>query len=399
MHKILNRVITTWKILVANKMRTVLTLLGIVIGISSVIVLMSLGNGVKESITSEITSFGANNIVISPEVGPSSGQISELKMNDVRTIEAVIDNLDSEITWQSTAKGIISYGANSATVTAIGIIPSYAEVNDTEITTGRLITRADEDELARVVILGSTISNDLFEKESSIGKQIVFNKVSFTVIGILKESGSGFTSNDNSILIPISTMQTYINGNNNISQITINVKNKDHVEMLMNKVEAYLRVSRGIKNGDDSDFKISNFSSLLDSVNNILSTLTAFLSAIAAISLLVGGIGIMNIMFVSVSERTKEIGLRKALGANKNDILIQFLVEAIVVTILGGLIGLLLGVILAIILSSMLGLSLGISIQAILLALGVSVSIGVIFGIYPARKAAELTPIDALRFE
>jgi putative ABC transport system permease protein len=276
----------------------------------------------------------------------------------------------------------------------------YWNVNSVEIDKGRELGARDNNTLEKVAVIGPDLTSELFGDEDPIGKQFTIGNQTFTVVGVTKAKGSSGISNpDELIYIPLTTLQKFLSGDDRIQVIYAKVKDSNVVDAAQSEIQTILRRERNLKEGDDNDFTIRNSVDALNFISQLTSIFTVFLAAIGAISLLVGGIGIMNIMFVTVRERTKEIGLRKSLGATKNDILLQFLAEATVVTLLGGIVGVILGTVLTYIFTSVAGIGFEIYPNSIILAVGVSAIIGLVFGIYPAYNAAQLNPIDALRYE
>ena len=393
--------------LAVNKLRTFLTILGIVIGIMSVITLLDLGQAAQAEITNSISSIGSNLITIIPGQLRSGSGINigsltstSFTMSDVDALINAPKYFVSGVATQSSSVAKVQYDGNIENISVIGIYGDYWNVRSIEVAQGQPITDRDITAMSKVAIVGPELTTDLFNGESPIGKKIKINNQNFTVIGITKAVGSnGFTNPDTMVTIPLTTMQKFITGNEKVSQMFATSKDSNTTTAAQNELETILRQAHNLKPGDASDFTIRSASQALSIIDTITGVLTAFLAAIGAISLLVGGIGIMNIMFVTVNERTKEIGLRKALGATKNDILLQFLAEAIVVTLLGGVLGTAMGVGLTYIICSIASLPFTVSTASIVLAVGVSATIGLVFGIYPAWKAAQLSPIDALRYE
>ncbi|MEI6463054.1 MAG: ABC transporter permease [bacterium] len=396
---------TAYRSLVANKLRTILTILGIIIGITSVISLVGIGKGAQKTIEGSVSSFGSNVITITPGRPTGSTAFSldfSAKFSDT-DYEALVNSNKQFVSeyaaaTQSTYK--TNYQNNVKILAIIGQKGNFAKIRNFNIQKGRELNAQDEISNAKVAVIGPDLIDSLFNGQNAIGEKIKINNIPFTVVGITEPKGSnGFVNTDESVLIPLSSMQKYLTGNSDLRNIIAQAKNPDQVEAAKAEIATILRKSRGLKTTETNDFSVRDSGEFLTILNQITGVFTIFLTAIAAISLLVGGIGIMNIMFVSVSERTKEIGLRKALGARNRDILLQFLIEAVMVTLLGGIIGVGLGVGISALISAIANFESVITIESILLALGVSASIGLIFGIYPASKASKLNPIDALRFE
>ena len=398
----------------ANKMRSVLTMLGIVIGVSTVVALLSIGKGATASITSEIQSSGSNLLTVSPgrsQFGPggdgASQQQSHLYYSDYELLaRGVEDNITSIVpTYESSY--IVKYGDESFSVSVTGVTEAYQDVRSYDVDSGRFITDGDNKAQAKVAVLGSQTAKDLFGNLSPIGKTISINGIKFEVVGVLESKGSsGFGSSDDGVFIPLDTGYDKVfgstanyNGKKTVNNIIVSVKTTDLMDTVSAQMEYMLRRSHKLETADESDFNIMNQTDTLDTLSSITNTLTIFLGAIAGISLLVGGIGVMNIMLVSVTERTKEIGLRKAVGATRNQILTQFLFESVTLSLLGGFIGILFGVGIALLFSATGWISSVITVDSILIAFFFTLAIGVFFGIYPAFRAANLHPMVALRYE
>lgn len=398
----------------ANKMRSALTMLGIVIGVATVVALLSIGQGATASITSDIQSSGSNLLTVSPgrsQFGPGGGgasqQQSHLYYSDYELLaRGVKDNITSIVpTYQSSY--IVKYGDQSFSVSVTGVTQEYQDVRSYDIASGRFITDGDNKAQTKVAVLGSQTAADLFGSLSPIGKTISINGIKFQVIGVLESKGSsGLGSSDDAVFIPLDTGYDKVfgstanyNGKKTVNNIIVSVKTTDLMDTVSAQMEYMLRRSHKLATTDESDFNIMNQTDTLNTLSSITNTLTIFLGAIAGISLLVGGIGIMNIMLVSVTERTKEIGLRKAVGATRNQILTQFLIETVTLSLLGGILGILLGVGIATLFSVTGLISSVITIDSILMAFFFTLVIGVFFGIYPAFRAANLHPMVALRYE
>jgi putative ABC transport system permease protein len=392
--------------LVANKMRAVLTMLGVIIGVAAVIALMAIGNGVNESITGEIQSIGTNLISISTDFDNSDGYQS-LSANDV---EALADplNAPSLAKVSASVQGTqeVLYSGRSSRTTVTGVTTNYLEVNNlTEFQSGDGLTDQDLETNARVTVIGSEAATDLFEGEYSIGKSIKINGVSYEVVGVLAESSSGLVNNNGNVYVPLTTAQSRLytdrtrQGEKAVSSITVEAVSESQTDAAIEQITETLRREHDITYASEDDFSIFSQSDLLETFDVITGTLTAFLGAIAGISLVVGGIGIMNIMLVSVTERTREIGIRKAVGALKRDILAQFLLESVLLSILGGVIGITLGWLISQAAGGLLKLEAIVDGGTVLMATTFAAGVGLIFGIYPAWRAAGLQPIEALRYE
>ncbi|NLG28602.1 MAG: FtsX-like permease family protein [Chloroflexi bacterium] len=399
----------------ANKMRSTLTMLGIIIGTGAVIALLSVGQGAQAEITSQIEGIGSNLIfVFGGRVSASAGTATftrsapltrqdALALTDLErapSVAAVAPEIDRTATLTTEGK--------SAAVTVTGTSPEYEFVRSFNTVYGRFFTAGDEDATARVVVLGATTAEIFFdEPELALEQTIRINRVPFTVIGVLEaKGGQGFgggASRDNVAIIPLRTFQRRLFSSNSASGdrvdlINVSAVDKDSIEAAIDEITWIMRDRHNIEYNED-DFTVASQEDILGVLNQITNILTIFLGAIAGISLLVGGIGIMNIMLVSVTERTREIGIRKALGAKQRDILWQFLIESVVLSLLGGAIGIGFGWIISQIVNSLGAFETLVSPQAVALAVGFSAAVGLFFGIYPASRAASLNPIDALRYE
>lgn len=402
-----------------NKTRSFLTILGIVIGISSVILMMSLGDGAQSLILGQIMSMGPNNVYVEPGAFTTEGadmtqlmmeslEIKTLTLEDMKAIEK--DPLVEMVAPIVMSVGRVVYQNNDQKATLFGTSPSYNKITDKRTVLGSDFTEFDVEGMSKVAVLGYKIKENLFGETNPIGKTIRIKETNFKVIGVMEEQGTqAFLNLDEYIYVPITAAQKFLLGTNHIQSSSIKIISQDKIDEAIESIRLLLRERHNIYNpeGDLSkdDFKVVSGKETADIMNTITGILTILLSSVAAIALIVGGIGIMNIMLVSVAERTREIGLRKAVGARKKDILYQFLIEAVVLTGLGGAIGILLGIIFSYLISIVLTMALGIqwqfvvSLSSIILAFGASAVIGIVFGIYPARKAAELSPIEALRYE
>lgn len=398
----------TYMALSANKARSGLTILGIVIGIGSVIAMISIGQGASGSIQSSIQSIGSNLVMVMPsfqrgvgtQVSAGRGSARTLKQGDADAIQkeialakAVAPELSSR--YQITAKG------KNTNTSVIGTTAAYPAVRNIQIDTGSFISEQNVKSISKVAVLGPTARDDLFgENANPISQTIRINKIDFKIIGVTKEKGgSGMSNQDDMIFIPLSTAQRFLTGNDYVTTISVEVIDQESMATAQEQITSLLLSRHNISNPELADFSTMNQADIVESASSITDTLTILLAAIAGISLLVGGIGIMNMMLTTVTERTKEIGLRKAIGAKKKDISIQFLTESVMLTFIGGIVGILLGWLLAWSVTQFGGIATTISTTSILLAVGVSAAIGIIFGYYPARRASRLNPIEALRYE
>lgn len=394
--------------LTLNKMRTGLAILGIVIGIGSVITLISLGQGSQQSISNQIQSLGANLLTVSPgsqnsgAVRGAAGSAQTLTNADAEGIlsDASITTILS-VSPEYTGRAQISTGQNNANSQITGATPVYADVHKVSVSTGTFITQAQQDGIARVAVLGPTVAANLFPNLSDpTGQTIRINGQSLTVIGMtVSKGGTGFQNPDNAVYVPLSTAQSQLFGAQYLSDIAVEAKSSDAMVQAQDELGYYLLARHHLTDPSTADFSILSQNDILSTASQVTGTFTTLLGGIAAISLLVGGIGIMNIMLVTVTERTREIGLRKALGAKRQTIITQFLTESIILTFTGGVIGMLLGLGLSYALATILKIPFAISPSSMLLATGVSGAIGILFGWYPARQAAALQPIEALRYE
>lgn len=392
--------------MVSNKLRTFLTLLGIIIGVGAVIAMVGLGFGVKEDIRNNISKLGSNLLIITSGGRTASGarlaagEGAKLTFEDAEAIGRQVDGIANISASVYSTYQLVS-GNQNWTARVEGTTPSNFIMQSYEIADGRFFTNADVNSRARVCLLGPTVANNLFPDGNPVGQTIRINKAPFQVIGLLESKGQsgGGMDQDDIVFIPLTTAQSRMMGITHVQRITVQAADENVINEVQAEVEQVLRQRHKIKPGDYDDFTVGNMAAVMETMMQTANSITMLLGCIAAISLLVGGIGIMNIMLVSVTERTREIGIRKALGATYNNILLQFLIEAMVIGIVGGFFGVVLGVGTSFAISYFAGWTTVISWWAIVIAVVFSVGIGLFFGIYPARKAALLDPIDALRYE
>jgi putative ABC transport system permease protein len=391
----------------SNKVRSSLTVLGIIIGIGSVIAMISIGQGAQQSIQTSIQSIGSNLLIIMPGQqrqfggGPSQGQGSaqSLTLEDAEAIKAVanVKAVEPELSrrYQVTAKG-----ANTNTQ-VVGTVAAYPDVRNAIIDTGVFFTDQQNQSLERVAVIGPTVRDDLFGSSTDpVGQKIRIKQIDFRIIGLLKsKGGSGFGNADDQIFVPLFTAQRYLAGATNVGTINVQASDQSTLSTVQADINALLLQRHKISDPTQADFNILNQADIVATASSVTGTFTILLAAIAGISLIVGGIGIMNMMLTNVTERTREIGLRKAIGAEKKDISNQFLAEAVALTFTGGLVGIFFGWLIAQAVSKFANIATSVSLSSVLLAFGVSAGIGIVFGYYPARRAARLSPIEALRYE
>jgi putative ABC transport system permease protein len=397
----------------AHKMRAILTMLGIIIGVAAVLITMGIGRGAASNITESIESQGTNLLTISPGASSSgglsgeSGSAGTLTMGDVKALmDTELHPALAYVAPEYADNARLVYSSNNSQNQVTGVTAVYATVRNLEVASGRFLTEDEIEQQSQVVVLGSQLASDLFGDENPVGLSMRIDAQPFQVVGVLAETG-GFGRNtpDEQAYVPIGLAQGRLfnasryRGDYTVTGISIQVISANQIEAAEHQIETTLRLRHNLRADDDNDFNIFNQASLLETASDIAQTLTIFLGAIGGVSLIVGGIGIMNIMLVSVTERTREIGLRKAIGAHDSDILLQFLVEALVLCLLGGLVGVSLAYGLAALLAQIPAVTFTVLIQSdsLALALGFSLMSGLLFGIYPAMRATQLDPIQALR--
>jgi putative ABC transport system permease protein len=394
--------------LTVNKMRTLLATLGIVIGTASVIALVSLGQASQQAVQNQIQSLGANLLTVMPgaqrtgNVVGAGGSSTSLTNTDAQAIEnspevTTIQNVSPEYSRRAQ----VVAGRNNTNTQIVGATPAYAIVHKIDVASGSFITQRDVEAAAKVAVLGPQVVSDLFgDGAIPLGQSVRINGQSFLVMGItVSKGGTGFQNQDDLVIIPLTTAQRIVFGANNLSSISLEAKSEQVMTQAQDQVGYLLLARHHFNDPSQADFSIFSQNDILSAASSVTGTFTALLSGIAAISLIVGGIGIMNIMLVTVTERTREIGLRKALGAKKKTITAQFLLESIILSGTGGILGMILGILTSLIISHFLSLPFSISPSSVLLAIGVSTVIGILFGWYPARRASNLQPIEALRYE
>jgi putative ABC transport system permease protein len=397
--------------LLANKLRSTLTMLGIVIGVGAVVALLSIGTGAQAAITGQIEGIGANLITVFAgsrdrftPAGAGGGATAALTYEDAQQLAGLPGV--AAVSPQVQARQPVKYQSKQTNVQIVGVEPEYAIAHPGQLDTGRFISTGDVSKKSRVAVVGSQIVTDLFGGLNPIGKRIKINGIQFEVIGVMKSQGSGGFgfSRDATTYIPITTAfarlaNQRVGSEKSVSTIEVSAANADSIDTAIAAIEEKLRALHEIGLGESDDFTVQSQSDILEAATSITGTLTVFLGAIAGISLVVGGIGVMNIMLVSVTERTREIGLRKAVGARRRDILYQFLTETLTLSVLGGVIGILAGAGASGLVNASGLISTVVSIESVALAFGFSAAVGIFFGLYPANRAAGLKPIEALRYE
>jgi len=408
---IFNNIRVALRALRANKLRSFLTVLGIVIGVAAVVALLSIGRGATSGITSSIESMGTNLITVSSGrffdrgLGGSSSS-GTLLYTDYEKIASKVNGMRAIAPYYSSMDQVSTANLTS-NYTILGVTTEYKDATNQVVQGGRWLTSQDYATKSRVAVIGASVATELFQGLNPIGRKIKINNSQFEVVGVLESKGTmGFMSGDNNIFIPLSTGYSKVfgwravsQGKNVLSGITVSAENADNVNAMISQIETTLRSAHNLSLSDEVPFNVSSQASMLSSLSNVTNTMTALLGAIAGISLLVGGIGIMNITLVSVTERTREIGLRKAVGAPQKAILFQFLVETMTLSVLGGVIGILIGAGIAWIFTFLGLITAKVTWDVIILSFSFSALIGLFFGIYPAYQASKLRPIEALRYE
>jgi len=396
----------TFRSIRGNKARSGLTILGIVIGIASVIALIAIGQGVKKSVTSSIESIGSNLIMVMPgaqrvsRISQGMGSSQTLTVADAEAIKNQISGIKA-VAASVTGRFQVSAKGNNSKTEMVGTVPDYQTIRNIKMNIGSFFSEKHLRSSSKVAVLGPDTRDELFgENANPVGQTIRIGKIDFTIIGVTTaKGGSGFNNQDDIIYVPLATAQHFLVGSNYINNISIAASEQNLMNSIQEQISNLLLLRHNISDSSEADFRIMNQNDIISTATNVTTTFTMLLSAIAGISLLVGGIGIMNMMLTTVTERTKEIGLRKAVGIRKIYINLQFLAESVTLTFVGGIIGIIFGWAASLGLSKLFNLSAEVSLSSILLAFGVSTVIGIIFGFYPARRAANLNPIEALRYE
>ncbi|SHI36603.1 putative ABC transport system permease protein [Anaerovibrio lipolyticus DSM 3074] len=392
--------------LLANKMRSLLTMLGIIIGVGAVIAMVSVGMGVKSDVVNSISSLGSNMLIVSPGstnrggVRGAAGSRTNLKYDDAKAIKEKIKNIDFVSPSVSRSYQIV-YGNQNWNSSVMGVTPEYMSIRSLEVSTGSFVSESDNNKRNRVAVIGSTVATNLFGTTNPVGQNIRVNNQPFKVIGVLESKGQSSMGQDQDdvVIVPLTTAMERLMAMDYVSSVNIQVSDANKMDQVQEDIEVLLRQRHKIIGGKEDDFNVRNMTSLMETMSQTTTMLTILLGSIAGISLVVGGIGIMNIMMVSVTERTREIGIRKALGATFQNIMMQFLIESVVIGVIGGIIGIGMGCGLSMLVGKFGNFTTVITPLPVLVSFSFSVGIGLFFGIYPARKAAKLDPIEALRYE
>ena len=395
-----------WQALVRNAFRSLLTMLGIIIGVGAVITSMAIGNGASAAVAAQLARLGSNLIIVVPGsvitggVNLGAGARTSLKPQDATAIASEIPGI-AGVAPQSNDNGQVVAGGNNWATSILGTSPAWLQVQNWTVAHGQFFTNDDMKNASKSAVLGNTVALNLFPAGDAVGSTITIKGAPFTVIGVLAPKGqSGFgRDQDDQVVIPLTSMQLRINGNKYLSSITISASSSDAVTSVVSSIEGLLRLNHRLTPNQPDDFSVRNIADVQAAASATASIQSLLLAGVAAVSLIVGGIGIMNIMLVSVTERTREIGIRMSIGARTRDVLMQFLVEAITLACAGGLIGVALGIAASVITSKLAGWTVIVAPESVVLSFVFAALIGILFGFYPARRASLLNPIEALRHE
>ncbi|MBE0448699.1 MAG: ABC transporter permease [Actinobacteria bacterium] len=403
--QLLETILIALRSLTGNRMRSALTMLGVVIGVAAVIAMIAIGQGANKQVTSSIQGLGTNLLMVSPGqamqggVRQGAGSLTTLTVDDANAIKEQVAGVSGVAAEVSTDANVVFANMNTGT-SIIGTVPEYASVRNSNVAWGRFITEEEVRDSSMVAVVGSEVLTNLGAQGNILGNRILVNRIPFTVIGTLQSKGSsGPFSQDDQIIIPISTAMSRLTGSKSVRTINIAVKSEADMDQVSASVTDLLRTRHRLAQNADDDFTIRNQAEIMNTLSSITGVFTILLGGIASISLLVGGIGIMNIMLVSVTERTKEIGILKALGAKRHQILNQFMIESMALSGLGGIIGVVIGIAGSYIMQQVFQFQTVVAVSSVMLAFSFSLLVGIFFGVYPALKASRLHPIEALRFE
>lgn len=392
--------------LIANKLRTLLTMLGIIIGVASVIAMTSVGMGVKQNVVDSISRLGSNLLMVMPGssnrggVRGAAGSVITLTYDDAKAIKEKIKNISYVSPTVQNSYQVV-YGHENWNTTVTGVIPEYVNIQSLTLQSGLFFTEHDVEVRSRVAVIGTTVATNLFGEVNPVGKKIRIGNAPYTIIGLIASKGQSSMGQDQDdiVLIPLTTAQERLLGITYVRSINVQVADADKMDQVQEQIETLLRQRHRIKADAEDDFNVRNLTSIMETMSETTTMITLLLGSVAGISLIVGGIGIMNIMMVSVTERTREIGIRKAIGATYSNVMLQFLIESTMISVIGGIIGICVGIGLAQAISKFGNFTTVISAISIVVSFGFSLFVGIVFGMLPARKAARLDPIDALRYE
>jgi putative ABC transport system permease protein len=390
------------KSLLANKLRSILAMLGIIIGVGAVIAMLAIGSGAQKQVLERFAAMGTNLLIVSPaqrgSYGVMTGSQQNLTLEDAQAIAREVENV-TLVAPAVQASFQVKYANRNTRTSVFGTAISYFAIRDVRVERGRMFTEGEVDRMARVGVIGPTAARNLFGENDPVGEVLKIKGINFTIVGVTKAKGEGWGSPDDRIIVPYTTAMQILLGVNYLREISVQTADELVLAGVQEKVAALLRERHRTREDAESDFQISNMDEIRKNASEVTDIFKYLLGGIAAISLLVGGIGIMNIMLVTVTERTREIGIRKAIGAQERHILFQFIIESVIISGLGGLIGLGVGLLAAWLVPKFGPLKTNVELSSALLAIGVAAGVGIFFGLYPAWRAARLDPIEALRHE